>query len=384
MNFKKTLQKLFSKDENGQMKVGFNGSIEVMMSPQLKISGAVGHMYPKQSKSPYISEIGIGISGTNNWALGCIDEYANYTFFFEVVNPHEVIIPEGQFGVIQFRTNYYNALGQNILRVTTVARSWVPPSSHPQTFLPGFDIEAAASIISKLVTYKAESDDSNSLKWIDKHLIQFMHRYSTFTPKSTTGYVMPEEISLYPQFMFHLRRGPLVSNFGNSPDYTTFIRHYLLRENVSNTGIMIQPSLESYGFDEEDPVPLLLSLSSAENIEDKLLLFDSYFVVVISYGKKVASWKKLGYQDKEEYANFKELLEAPFEDASVIINNRFPTPLLIDCDQGSSQFRYLLAFLDPENNLQSRTLTGNTILSEDISLDQFLIHLINRTVNYEK
>ena len=47
--------------------------------------------------------------------------------------------------------------------------------------------------------------------------------------------------------------------FGNSPDEMTFYRHYALRENVANTLIMIQPSLDSYELDKCGPSSFLLS-----------------------------------------------------------------------------------------------------------------------------
>jgi len=66
---------------------------------------------------------------------------------------------------------------------------------------------------------------------------------------------MPPQMSLYPQFMFHFRRGPNINVFGSSPDETVWFRHYMLRENVSNSLIMIQPTLDAYSFDSE-PVPV--------------------------------------------------------------------------------------------------------------------------------
>lgn len=42
---------------------------------------------------------------------------------------------------------------------------------------------------------------------------------------------------------------------------------------------------------------------------DRILLLDSYFYVVIFHGSTVAQWRKAGYQDQEEHAAFKALLE---------------------------------------------------------------------------
>lgn len=50
----------------------------------------------------------------------------------------------------------------------------------------------------------------------------------------------------------------------------------------------------------------------------------SYFHVVIWRGETIQAWFEAGYQDKEEYANFRQLLAAPEQDAKAILNDRFP------------------------------------------------------------
>jgi len=56
------------------------------MSSQLKVSGAVGHMFSSNVKSHHVSDVETGISGTHVWRLCFIDGSSNYTFFFDVVN----------------------------------------------------------------------------------------------------------------------------------------------------------------------------------------------------------------------------------------------------------------------------------------------------------
>tara|TARA_R110002050_G_scaffold195610_6_gene330523 strand:+ start:2102 stop:2263 length:162 start_codon:yes stop_codon:yes gene_type:complete len=50
---------------------------------------------------------------------------------------------------------------------------------------------------------------------------------------------------------------------------------------------------------------------------------DTFFHVVIWHGKKMADWKKKGYQNDPNYASFKDLLLAPLEDAKAICAERF-------------------------------------------------------------
>ena len=53
----------------------------------------------------------------------------------------------------------------------------------------------------------------------------------------------------------------------------------------------------------------------------------------------IAQWKKAGYADLPEYENFKQLLQAPVDDAQEILQTRFPMPRYIDTESGKSQVR---------------------------------------------
>jgi protein transport protein SEC23 len=114
--------------------------------------------------------------------------------------------------------------------------------------------------------------------------------------------------------MFHLRRSPFLQVFNQSPDETAFMRSVLNVENVSNSLIMIQPTLTSFTFDKE-PEPVLLDSSSlADNV---ILLMDTYFHILIYHGQQISQWMKAGYHEQEEYENLRELLEAPKAEAAV-------------------------------------------------------------------
>lgn len=51
----------------------------------------------------------------------------------------------------------------------------------------------------------------------------------------------------------------------------------------------------------------------------------------------IAQWRSQGYQDLPEYENFRQLLQAPVDDAQEILQTRFPMPRYIDTEQGGSQ-----------------------------------------------
>merc|ERR1719384_5374 len=84
-----------------------------------------------------------------------------------------------------------------------------------------------------------------------------------------------------------------------------------------------------------------------------ILLLDAFFHVVIWRGEKVQAWYDAGYQEKEEYANFKALLQAPAEDAKQILNDRFPVPRYIQTNAGGLQARFLTSKVNPSTTHNS-------------------------------
>ena len=58
----------------------------------------------------------------------------------------------------------------------------------------------------------------------------------------------------------------------------------------------------------------------------------------------MAAWKKEGYHEKEEYSTFKELLQAPVDDAQDILATRFPIPRYVETEQGGSQVQGIFVF----------------------------------------
>jgi protein transport protein SEC23 len=191
---------------------------------------------------------------------------------------------------------------------------------------------------------------------------------------------MSPNFSIYPQFMFHLRRSQFLQVFNNSPDETAFYRHVINREDVTNSLIMIQPTLTSYAFN-QPPAPVLLDSLSAQ--PEVILLLDTFFHILIWHGETIAQWRREGYQDNPEYQGFKVLLEQPRADAQELLVDRFPIPRYIECDQGGSQARFLLSKLNPSTTHQSggsyygqqQQPQSQPIFTDDVNLQVFMEHL---------
>jgi len=78
------------------------------------------------------------------------------------------------------------------------------------------------------------------------------------------------------------------------------------------------------------------------------------------------------------------LLQAPQDDALMIMESRFPVPRYIVADQHKSAARFLLAKLNPSvthNNEQGNGgVSIEKIFTDDVSLKVFMDHLVKLAV----
>ncbi|XP_037546195.1 protein transport protein Sec23B [Nematolebias whitei] len=375
--FKQTFQRVFSKDYNGDFRMAFGGVLEVKTSRELKVCGAIGPSVSLHSKGACVSENEMGIGGTSQWKVCGLNPSTTLGIYFEVVNQHNAPIPQGGRGAIQFITQYQHSNTQKRIRVTTIARNWADAQSQIQHIESSFDQEAAAVLMARLGVFRAESEEGpDVLRWLDRQLIRLCQKFGQFNKDDPTSFKLSESLSLYPQFMFHLRRSPFLQVFNNSPDESSYYRHHFVRQDLTQSLIMIQPILYSYSF-YGPPEPVLLDSSSI--LPDRILLMDTFFQLVIYHGETIAQWRKAGYQEMAEYENFKQLLQAPLDDAQEILQTRFPMPRYVDTEHGGSQARFLLSKVNPSqthNNLYAwGQESGAPILTDDVSLQVFMDHL---------
>ncbi|CAH0756535.1 unnamed protein product [Diatraea saccharalis] len=374
--FKQTFQRVFAKDQSGDYKMAFNGTLEVKCSRELKISGAIGSCVSLNVKGPCVSDQEVGMGNTCQWKMCTFTPSTTMGIFFEVVNQHAAV-PQGGRGCVQLITQYQHSSGQRRVRVTTIARNWGDAAVNLHHIAAGFDQEAAAVVMARLVVYRAELEDGpDVLRWLDRMLIRLCQKFGEYGKDDPNSFRLSENFSLYPQFMYHLRRSQFLQVFNNSPDETTFYRHMLMREDLTQSLIMIQPILYSYSFG-GPPEPVLLDTSSIQ--PDRILLMDTFFQILIYHGETIAQWRALRYQDMAEYESFAQLLRAPIDDAQEILQTRFPVPRYIDTEHGGSQARFLLSKVNPSqthNNMYAYGGDGGApVLTDDVSLQVFMEHL---------
>lgn len=380
--FKDSFRKIFDCDENGYLQQGFNARMEICCSREFKVCGCVGACSSLGKKSPVVSETEIGESGTCQWQAGAMDKNTTFAYFFDVTN--QAAVQPGKQAMLQFQTYYHHPSGRKRLRVTTVSCRFADPGGNE--IAQGFDQEAAACLLARFSVNKTENEEPlEVLRWVDRMLIRLIAKFADYRKDDTSSFSLSPQFSIFPQFMYHLRRSNFLQTFNASPDETAFSRTIVYRENVMNTLVMIQPALLQYSFDEGPPQPVLLDAASLK--QNVILLLDSFFHVVIWRGETIQAWYEAGYQEKEEYANFKQLLVAPAEDAKAILADRFPVPKFIQTSAGGSQARFLTSKVNPSQTHNTSNLGGfgggadsSVVITDDVSLKVFMEHLIRLSV----
>ncbi|DBA03011.1 TPA: hypothetical protein N0F65_003199 [Lagenidium giganteum] len=376
--FRESFRRMFSKfsDEaadcdKDQLTMAFAGSLEVLTSREFKVAGAIGPCaaLKRQGAAPKnVSEVEIGVGGTNTWSMGGIDPNTTIAVYFDVSN--QAALPPGKARYIQFITRYQHASGRYRTRVTTICGPWTVDPNDTQSMGRGFDQEAAAVLLARIAVHRSEQGEEqlDIVRWVDRSLIRLAARFADYRKDDPSSFRLSPEFSIFPQFMFHLRRSQFLTVFGYSPDESSSYRHCLMRESTTNSLVMIQPSLLSYSFN-GPPVAALLDSSSVRT--DTILLLDSFFYVVVFHGDTIAAWRDQKFHEDPSHINFKNLLEAPQADAQLIMDSRFPH---------KSQSRFLMAKLNPSVTHNSMDGQGEVIFTDDVSLKVFMEHLMNIAV----
>lgn len=376
--FKDSLKRMFTPPgEEGHLGLHSNAIMEVHASKDIRVCGAMGAASGVERKSPLVSDVHVGMGGTNTWKICSLAPSTTMAVVFDVVAQHgaQSSGPDGgQQFFLQFVTRYLHDSGTQRCRVTTITRRWVDGANLAE-LIQGFDQEAAAVFMARLASQKMETEeDFDATRWLDRSLIRLASRFGDYRKDDPDSFQLRPQLAYFPQFLFNFRRSQFIQVFGNSPDETAYSRMLLNRETVPEAMLMLQPTLYAYSFNSQGPEPVLLDVSSIT--PDRILFLDAYFYVVVFHGTTVAQWRKAGYQDQPEHTAFKALLEAPQAEAAALLKKRFPVPRFTDCDQNGSQARFLLAKLNPSATYNSTaSMSSEVIMTDDVSLQVFTDHL---------
>jgi protein transport protein SEC23 len=116
--YKQSFLRVFDKDEQDNLLMGFNASLEVLTTKELKVTGLIGHAVSMNKKSSSVGETECGIGNTCSWKMCGIDPSSTYGIYFEIAGqsgPNQM--QQGpQKGLIQLLTYYQHSSGTYHLR----------------------------------------------------------------------------------------------------------------------------------------------------------------------------------------------------------------------------------------------------------------------------
>ena len=330
-------------------------SVVLRCSKNVEVCGCIAQGYSFENNSSLASKIKVGLSGTNAWAVNAVDPNSSFTFFF-----HPKDKTSTQDVVIQVETRFITGEGT----VKTVVKLVKFAKGEASQTIFAFNNETSAVITAKLAVWRLKQEDFlNVSTWVDKSLIAFAKRFALIEDKTVN---IPSQISLFPQFLYFLRRSQFINAFNVSPDESAFYRQMMLRSSVAEAILMIEPVLLSYSFNSDLPEPQFLSPEAMK--KDRLLLLDSFFTVVIWHGPDICAWIEAEYHLKPEYENFACLLDMPVNDSGLILQSRFPIPKLVMSKPRDGTERYIKAKL----NTQTKGQAEQELFSDIMSIETFI------------
>jgi protein transport protein SEC23 len=364
----------------------YNAVIEVQTSRETHVSGLIGPVHNTKKSSFCVSQKSIGHSGSCAWQMSVVDSDTTLALYFDTaVGEH----PDATHRFFQFVTSYYTAEGDRIVRVSShtqpIART-LEAVHYIQS--NAFDQECSTVVVARqAVDILAATDNKGDLarRWVDRVIVSLIKRFAQYVPNAPETVRLAPSFSLFPVFMYHLRRSEFFVFFNISPDEMTYKRHYLTREPCDHCLTMIQPTLQMYTCDNPSGAPAALDSTSVQ--PDNVLVLDTFFEVVVHWGSTIILWKANDFHKNPEYASFAKLLEVPMADAEKMLDRRFPFPHFVETEQHGSQARYLLRYLNPTTThtsgvQDSRTLANphapgvqEIIYTDDASLQKFLVSL---------
>ncbi|KAH9258371.1 hypothetical protein BASA81_003420 [Batrachochytrium salamandrivorans] len=383
--FKESFRRVFARHANteevtsedrGHLQMGLAGTLEIVCSPEIKIKGAIGPCASLNKKGPNVSEVEIGQAGTFAWRLGAMSSTSSVAFYLDTAMTAD---PNSRQRFVQFITHYQHPNGKTRVRVTTTAGPWQREPGSIKSISHSFDQQCAVVCLARVAILRIEEGESSLevIRFIDRNLIKFCTQFAQFQKENPSSFALNEEFALFPQFLFHLRRGHFCSTTNTSPDESAYYRMTFCREDLGNCVVMIQSTLVSYSPAQLVGQPVLLDSSSIR--PDTMLLLDSYFVVVVFHGENIAAWREQGYQDLPEHVAFRNLLNAPKDDAQRLMSVRMPQPRYIVCDQHKSQSRFLMSKVNPSttHNTQDGDFSGGgqAVFTDDANFKSFMDHL---------
>ncbi|CAI9104853.1 OLC1v1003636C1 [Oldenlandia corymbosa var. corymbosa] len=238
---------------------------------------------------------------------------------------------KSDFVYFQFVIQYSNAYQAEVSRVITVK---LPTVDSVPKYLESVQDEVAAVLIAKKTLLRAKNfNDALDMRLtIDERVKDIATKFGQL-PKSKL-YQFPKELSLLPELLFHLRRGPLLGSIVGHEDERSVLRNLFLNASFDLSLRMVAPRCLMHregGTFEELPAHDLAMQSDA--------------AVVLDHGTDVFIW--LGAELAAQEGKSAAALAACRTLAEELTELRFPAPRILAFKEGSSQARYFVTRLIP-------------------------------------
>lgn len=374
---RQSMARFFQRDESGGLAMGLNATIDIVTSPTWKVMGVIGGCIGTGVNSSSVAETEMGQGGTSQWATCSIDKSYTIAAYFEAAHPPQQQLAGGKlYRYVQFITHYQAPGGGDRIRVSTLRHPVMEQTSFAE-LAKTFDQEASAVLLARLALHKVDSMPLfDVLRWLDRTVIRTVARFGDYVKDSPESLKLPPTFAIFPSFIYHLRRSGYLQVFNASPDETAHLRMLLLKSPCSDSIIMIHPTLHSYTMN-APPQPVALDTSSIQ--PDNILLFDTFFEVLIHFGETVAAWRAAGYEDNPDYPHFKTFIDGPRADAAQIVAARYPAPRYIECSKGTGDARILHNRINPSRTHRTEgqygASPGELVYTDDAPLHVFMEQL---------
>ncbi|XP_027366453.1 protein transport protein SEC23 [Abrus precatorius] len=239
---------------------------------------------------------------------------------------------KNDFVFFQFAIQYSNVYQANVSRVITVR---LPTVDSISAYLESIQDDVAAVLIAKrtLLRAKNHSDVIDMRASIDERIKDIALKFGSQLPKSKL-HCFPKELSLLPELLFHLKRGPLLGSIVGHEDERSVLRNLFLNASFDLSLRMVAPRCLMHregGTFEELPAYDLAMQSDA--------------AVILDHGTDVFIW--LGAELAADEARSSTALAACRTLAEELTEFRFPAPRILAFKEGSSQARYFVSRVIP-------------------------------------
>jgi len=209
---------------------GSHGLMEIRCPEDIVVTQVVGpgEEAPMDSQENFKNDASVSIQ------MLSVEETQSFSIFME--SKRDV---KSDYVFFQFAIQYSNVYQADITRVITVR---LPTVDSVSAYLDSVQDEVAAVLIAKKTLLRANtaSEAIDMRPTLDERVKDMALKFGAQVPKSKL-YKFPKELSLLPEHLFHLRRGPLLGSIVGHEDERSVLRNLFLNASFDLSLRMVAP-----------------------------------------------------------------------------------------------------------------------------------------------